>query len=212
MSNSIKSIRLRFGVASAILLAGILYGCAGSSGTSSNFNGLPNGKASLAQIARGRYLAISAGCDCHSRGSNNPADPGWFTGYHAGDQTGSFQLGPTTVVNAPNLTPDVATGIGGFSDQAIFNAIKFGYDPSSPAGGPQRYLAPIMPWASFRHHSDEDIWAIVAYLKHGLAPVTNNVPSNVGGPADFWASTSSDAVIGPLVSPSYPTANEKFNP
>lgn len=38
-----------------------------------------------------------------------------------------------------------------------------------------KYLAPPMPWPSFRHMSDQELRAIAAYLKRGVKPVTNRV-------------------------------------
>lgn len=190
-----------------------MVGCGGSSASVGGVMGLPTAKATAAQVSRGRMLVTSSGCgDCHSGGTSNPASSHWLTGYKAGDNAGAFQLGPTTTVYAANISPDGTTGIGGHTDQQIFNVLKFGFDPDSPAGGPQQYVAPVMPWASFRHKSDEDLWAIVAYLKHGAGAVTNTVPANVGVPPDNWAAASSEAAVGPATTPSYPAGVEVFNP
>lgn len=190
----------------------ITTGCGGSSDSGSLAVGLPTGKATMDQVERGRHLVITSGCgDCHGQGGNDPSAANWLSGYHAGDSTGVFQLGPTTTVYAANLTPS-ASGIAGDSEQAIFNVLRHGWHPDSPAGGPQEYVAPIMPWASFRHLSDADTWAIVAYLKHGLGAVDNTVPANVGEPPDHWASASSEAAVGPAVTPAFPAGNEHFAP
>ena len=73
------------------------------------------------------------------------------------------------------------------------------------------YLAPPMPWPSFRHLSDSDLWAIVAYIEHGIKPVANTVPDSQG-PPDFWASSYTDAAVGPANLPAYPVGNEQFSP
>jgi mono/diheme cytochrome c family protein len=58
--------------------------------------------------------------------------------------------------------------------------------------------------------SDEDLWAIVAYLKHSLKPVENKVPDSQG-PPDFWASTYTVGdQLGPHPLAPYPMANEAF--
>src|SRR5207253_11101372 len=36
------------------------------------------------------------------------------------------------------------------------------------------YLAIPMPWPSWRHMPDQDLWAIAAYLKNGLKPVSQD--------------------------------------
>jgi len=209
--------RISFGLAAFALFgfgaSSVLTGCGGSSDDNALAVGLPTGKATMDQVARGRILVTSSGCgDCHSAGGSDPSAANWLTGYHTGDGPGVFQLGPATTIYAANITPDATTGIGAHSDQEIYNVLKFGYDPDSPAGGPQEYVAPIMPWASFRHKSDADLWAIVAYLKHGMNGVTNAVPENVGEPPDHWAASSSEAAVGPAVSPAFPAGNEHFNP
>lgn len=206
-------------------LAGLLVavGC-GSSGSSSN-NGLPNTTATLAQVSHGRDLVVSLGCsDCHNRGKDDPSDPKWLAGFVTGGTQGVYQIGPFTTY-AANLTPDVTTGLGGVSDRQVFNALRYGLDPMEspdllitgtvPGVGnfpaSPHYLAPPMPWTAFRHLSDDDTWAIVAYIKHGINAVSNDVPDSAG-PPDHWASSYTDAAIGPKTFPPYPTGNEVFHP
>ena len=52
---------------------------------------------------------------------------------------------------------------------------------------------------------DEDLWSIIAYLRHGVKPVNNTVPLSDDTP-DHWAGEV--AKIGPYPSPAFPTANE----
>jgi hypothetical protein len=68
-----------------------------------------------------------------------------------------------------------------------------------------KYLGPFMPWASWRHMTDEDLWAIIAYLRHAVKPVSNKVPLSDDTP-DHWAGVV--ATIGSHPSPRFPTANE----
>jgi hypothetical protein len=193
--------------------------------TSQTPAGLPNGPATFDQVVRGRYLVTSAGCDgCHSHGRDDPNDPQWLAGYLPGGTSGAYQIGPFKTY-AANLTPDVNTGIGGDSDRQIFNALRFGLDPentpdmditsNAPGQGNfpamPHYLAPPMPWPTFRHFSDDDLWAIVAYLKHGIKPVNNKVPDNQG-PPDNWASSYTPDKVGPYPVPAYPAGNEAFQP
>jgi len=187
--------------------------------------GLPNGPATAAQILQGRVLVASSGCEgCHSNGRVDPSDPVWLSGYHAGTPGQPFQIGPFKTYPA-NLTPDKQTGIGDHSDRQIFNALRYGLDPEDspdvtitsnlPGQGnfpaDPHYLAPPMPWPSFRHMSDENLWAMVAYLKHGIKPIVNAVPDSEG-PPDHWASAYTPAAIGPYPLPPYPAASEAPNP
>jgi hypothetical protein len=58
---------------------------------------------------------------------------------------------------------------------------------------------------------DQDLWAIAAYLKRGLKPVSHKVEDSEG-PPDFWASEYTVEKIGPHPVRSYPTVNEKGGP
>ena len=59
---------------------------------------------------------------------------------------------------APNITPDKETGIGNWTDEELIVAIREGRRPDGSIIGPP------MPFPSYRHMSDEDGKAIVAYL------------------------------------------------
>jgi hypothetical protein len=56
--------------------------------------------------------------------------------------------------------------------------------------------------------SDEELYAIAAYLKNGLKPVKNQVMDSEG-PPDFWASAYTVKAIGPYPAEKYPTVNER---
>jgi hypothetical protein len=187
--------------------------------------GLPNGPATADQVLHGRYIVTSSGCtSCHSHGIDDPNDPNWLSGYLTGSTSGSFQIGPF-MTYAKNLTPDVNTGIGMFTDRQIFNALRYGLAPDEtpdavitstiPGQGNfpamPHYLAPPMPWPEIRNMSDEDLWAIVAYLKHGIKAVNNAVPDSQG-PPDFWASSYTPDKTGPFPLPAYPAGNEVLAP
>ena len=55
--------------------------------------------------------------------------------------------------------------------------------------------------------SDQELWDIAAYLKHGVKPVTNRVADSEG-PPDFWVSAYTEAKIGPRPAKPFPTKNE----
>jgi mono/diheme cytochrome c family protein len=170
------------------------------------------------QVARGRALVLEHACgDCHG-GYGNPAAEGWLQGKRLPEQ--EFVIG-TFKTRPRNLTPDNTTGTGRFSERQIFNALRFGLRPgetadveitsSTPGQGNfpmnPKYLAPPMPWPSFRHMPDQDIRDIAAYLKHGLKPVSNKVEDSEG-PPDFWASAYTPELIGTYPAAAFPTANE----
>jgi hypothetical protein len=179
-------------------------------------------------IQFGRNVVMHHGCgDCHG-GFDNPASPGWLDGvrdtvlqkFTVPTPAGVFVTWPR------NLTPDDETGIGRFSERQIFNAIRYGLRPgetpdveitsTTPGQGnfpmTPKYLAPPMPWPSFRHMSDLEIRAIAAYLKRGLKPSVNKVRDSEG-PPDFWAGMYTQfGFIPEMASPAFPTDREQAPP
>lgn len=183
------------------------------------------------QILLGRQLVLNHDCGgCHG-GQNNPAHEGWLAGlrspaepFHIGACTFDNPTAQPCYITRPrNLTPDNATGIGRFTDRQIFNALRYGLrmedtpdveiTSTTPGQGNfpvnPHYLAPPMPWPSWRHMTDQELWAIAAYLKHGVKPFTNKVEDSEG-PADFWAALYAQRDIGPYPAKSFPTANEQL--
>jgi mono/diheme cytochrome c family protein len=187
-------------------------------------------------VLRGRELVINHACgECHG-GGNNPAAKGWLAGLGASEPPVEFKIGPPPCGTDPaakgcfttrprNLTPDNDTGMGRFTERQLFNALRYGLRPedtpdvtitgTTPGQGNYpmrpRFVAPPMPWPSWRHMSDADLRAIAAYLKRGLRPVVNKVePSE--GPPDFWASFMTPENIGAYPAPAFPTANEQAPP
>lgn len=171
------------------------------------------------QVLRGRQGVITHGCgDCHG-GGGNPAAEDWLAGMKTELQ--EYQVGPFKT-RARNLTPDNATGMGRFSERQIFNALRYGLRPgetpdveitsTTPGVGnfPRnpKYLAIPMPWPAFRHMTDQELWDIAAYLKHGVKPVSNRVPDSEG-PPDFWASEYTVEKIGTYPAAAFPTAKEQ---
>lgn len=206
MTTILRTSPLALGIVLALVTTAIATGEAGA-------------QADRAKVLRGRLLTMHHACGgCHG-GGGNPAADGWLAGRR--DSTQDFVIGPF-ITRPRNLTPDNTTGLGRFSERQIFNALRFGLRPgetpdveitsSTPGQGnfPQnpKYLAPPMPWPEWRHMPDEEIWAIAAYLKHGVKPVRNLVQDS-DGPPDFWASEYTVEKIGPWPAAAFPTANEQ---
>ncbi|MEQ8399264.1 c-type cytochrome [Thalassobaculum sp.] len=119
-------------------------------------------------VERGRYLVESiAGCgNCHSL-----QDAG---GPIAGKELAGGPLMKEAVFEAypPNLTPDRETGLGGWSDDEIVRAIREGRSRDG------RVMGPPMPFGLYRGIADDDVRAIVAYLRT-VKPVINKAPATV---------------------------------
>ena len=183
------------------------------------------------QVLLGRQLVLHHDCGACHGGETNPANKGWLAGlmpprepFHVGACNFDNPTAKPCYRTRPrNLTPDNATGLGRFTDRQIFNAMRYGLRPedtpdveitsTTPGQGNfpvnPHYLAPPMPWPSWRHMTDQELWAIAAYLKHGVKPVTNKVEESEG-PPDFWADVWARREIGPYPAAPFPTANEQL--
>lgn len=106
-------------------------------------------------IARGKALTIAGDCaSCHTA---DPAKP--FAGGKRIDT-------PFGGIYSPNLTPDRETGLGAWSDDDFYRALRFGV-----ARDGSRYY-PAFPYPNFTKLTRQDIFAIRAYLAT-LTPVRN---------------------------------------
>lgn len=115
-------------------------------------------------LQRGDYLvnSILACGNCHTpMGPNGPEVGMTLAG-------GTKFEAPPFTVHASNITPDVATGVGEWSDADLKTAIVGGV---RPYGVP---LAPIMPSAFYRVMTPADLDALVAYLRT-VTPVEHAV-------------------------------------
>lgn len=127
-------------------------------------------------IDQGRYLVVLLGCGaCHTDGAFDGAPD--LSKALAGSQTGIAWSNPLEkthpgVVYPPNITPDEQTGIGLWTDAQIANAIRAG----TGRHGSRRLVT--MPWRSYARLSDDDVEAIVAYLR-SIPPVEHRVPAEV---------------------------------
>jgi mono/diheme cytochrome c family protein len=125
-------------------------------------------------IERGNYLVntILACGNCHS-----PRDANGQIIRDKALSGGRTFTTPAFVVTASNLTPDVETGIGSWSDAEIKRALVEGVRPDH-GNLPGVALAAIMPVNFYKALLHEDLDAIVAYL-HSLKPVRNEIPDPV---------------------------------
>jgi mono/diheme cytochrome c family protein len=72
---------------------------------------------------------------------------------------------------AGNITPDVETGVGAWTDDMLARAIREGIGRDGHA------LFPAMPYQNYRNYSDEDVAAIVVYLR-SIPAVKNSLPKS----------------------------------
>jgi mono/diheme cytochrome c family protein len=118
-----------------------------------------------ALVARGEYIVrnVSVCGHCHAADPRRDVD-GPLSG---GIAFSNWRLG---TVRAANLTPDAATGLGGWSLAEIVRALRNGNDREG------HLLAPVMPYEWLSAMGDADALAVATYLK-SLPPVSNPVAS-----------------------------------
>jgi mono/diheme cytochrome c family protein len=119
-------------------------------------------------VKRGDYLVntIMTCGNCHTPKGPPAAIAGKeFSGGLSWDE-------PPFKVTAPNITQDKDTGIGDWSGADIKNLLRTGKRPN----GVQ--IAEVMPTAFYGIITDNDMDAIVAYLRT-LTPVANKVPDPI---------------------------------
>jgi mono/diheme cytochrome c family protein len=117
-------------------------------------------------VERGDYLVnglLTCG-NCHT-----PRGPGGVF-----DMSRQLSGGPQTfeerafTVKGANITPDLESGIGKWTDDDIKRALQTGIRPN----GTQ--LAPIMPYSFYKVFTPDDLNAVVGYLR-SVPPVSNKV-------------------------------------
>jgi hypothetical protein len=143
-----------------------------------------------ARLARGQYLVngVAACFDCHS---DAPAQ------WRPGEAPAFTALGSGRVVineagfvlAAPNITSDVETGAGSWTNDQLARAIREGI---AHDGGT---LFPMMPYQNYKYLSDEDLASIVVYIR-SLSPIHNELPKgHIPFPLSRLINTAPEPII-----------------
>ena len=192
----------------ALGLAALVMSACSSSNEPPGTNAVPSATAPAgapaplsgeAQIERGRMLVLGGGChDCHT--SKKFSDKGMEFDYDRGlsghpqdvaidapfkqDPKSPWQVhanahltawsGAWGVSFAANITGDTNTGIGIWTDKMFIDAMRTGKHM-----GTSRQILPPMPWNFYGQLPDEDLKALLAYLK-STKPIANRVPVPLG--------------------------------
>jgi mono/diheme cytochrome c family protein len=99
-------------------------------------------------VQRGQYIfSLAGGCACHAVPKGTP---------NVGAR--EFPI-PMAKIYSTNLTADKETGLGDWSDQQIRDAITKGIRPNGEK------LLPVMPYEAYSGVSEEDLKALIAYLR-----------------------------------------------
>jgi len=125
--------------------------------------------AAMTPLQRGEYIATIAGCnDCHTPAAFYGAPD--FKRQLSGSELG--WRGPWGVSYASNLTPDLETGLGTWTNVEIERALRSGVKKD---GSP---ILPPMPWPSYSRLTPDDMGSLIAYLK-SLPPIKHKVPADL---------------------------------
>ena len=159
------------------------------------------------KIARGRYMAINVlQCvDCHSERDWNlyggPPKPPVGAGracmtretIAAGVNAGQEHFPGKLCIR--NITPDIETGLGAWTDGEIVRAVREGVDHQGEG------LFPIMPYFIYRNVADDDMEAVVAYLR-SMEPVVSVRPERqIDFPLNMLVRTWPEPFDSPAVAP-----------
>ncbi len=141
----------------AVLLAALLVG--GMSAARGAGTATPS-DADAALIERGRYLAAAADCvSCHTRAQGAP-----FAG-------GRPLNTPFGLIYSANITPDTASGIGGWTEPQFERALREGIAADGT------HLYPAFPYPEYTKIADPDVHALYLYVR-SLKPVRYTPPPN----------------------------------
>ena len=123
-------------------------------------------------LEHGRYLveAVAICFECHSE--RDYTHRGWpIPKGRVGGGRILWGEGTASQLVAPNISPDRDTGLGSWSDEEIMRAIRDGVAPDG------HLLNPEMPSRYFHRLSEDDLRAIVSYLR-SIPPVRHKLPKN----------------------------------
>ena len=122
--------------------------------------------ASQEQVQRGAYLARAGDCiACHTAPKGQP-----YAGGLALDT-------PIGKVISTNITPDPETGIGRYSTDEFVKLMRTGVARDG------HRLYPAMPYTSYARLTQDDLLALDAYFRQGVAPVRQpNRPTRLKWP------------------------------
>ncbi len=97
-------------------------------------------------------------------------------------------------VVAPNITSDVATGVGGWTDDELARAIREGVSRDG------RTLFPMMPYEHFRRMSNEDLASIIVFLR-SIPPVRRELPkTEIIFPVKYLMRSAPEPITEPVSS------------
>lgn len=165
-----RGLRVALALLVLLVLLGALVWWLNVRGESSIKDSPSTVPAAAAIVERGAYLARAGNCmGCHTviGGAS-------FAGGRGIDT-------PFGVVVAPNITPDVKSGLGNWTSSEFWRAMHHGRSKDG------RLLYPAFPYPSFTHVTREDSDALFAYLRSVPAVERANDPHGLRFPYNSQA-------------------------
>lgn len=156
------------------------------------------------RLARGKYLAENvSGCMfCHTPRDWTALGSGVIKPNLGSGQQMPFVGLPGRIV-APNITPDLETGAGTWTDDQFARAIREG------VGHDGRALFPLMPYEKLHSMSDEDLASVIVYVR-ALPPVRNSLPpTEIVFPVKYLIRGVPQPLTEPVPTPDLSTAEKR---
>ena len=141
----------------AIVIAVIVFSSNGESGDGPIAD---HGYSQEEVLAKGEYLVVAGNCaSCHTTGEGELMAGGV-----------AFET-PFGTIYSTNITPDLDTGIGSWTEWDFLNSMRHGIRPNG------EHLYPAFPYPAFTKVTNEDLVAMFAYLK-SIPAVKHVQPDN----------------------------------
>ena len=156
-----------------------------------------------ARLQRGEYVVRSvSGClFCHSELDTSAEGLPVKAGMAGSGRTIAAEDMPW--LTAANLTSDSETGAATWTDDMIARSIREGI------GHDGRALFPFMPYLNYRHMSDEDLAAVVTYIR-SLPPVRHANPQTaIPFPVNRLINAAPQPIEGAVAAPDLSTPEKR---
>lgn len=157
------------------------------------------------RIAKGEYVfnSVAACAGCHSEHENSFGAPK-KAGTLGTGQCANIGMGGSEMC-IPNITPHPTAGVGGWTDGELVRAIREGIHRDGTA------LHPMMPFTHYRNMADEDVRAVVAYMRTLPPSETVRAPTPKPLPLKLIGKLLPKPVDGPIADPAAdPLARGKY--
>jgi hypothetical protein len=152
---------------------------------------------SEARVARGKYIYEQlADCEgCHSERDYKKFGGPVLAGMSGSGSVFPKELGLPGLIAPPNISQDRERGLGDWTDGEIIRAVREGVSRDG------RALFPMMPYQSYSKMSDEDVEALVAYLRT-MPALKHDVPkTKVDFPVNLLMKSAPQPVVGKVAPP-----------